>query len=390
MLCLVALATLTASPVPITPVSPGLRERFTLSPHYTKSTVVNGFPIVGSSKVADAALREARGIASSMLVNHPEYLETMAAAHVRLAVMAPSELTTDLPEHSDLTPKDYWDKRARGLGATETRPAISCAEENLIEEPGDPYAAESICVHEFAHAIHEMALRQLIPKFDSMLFHAFTMAKAKGTWANTYAMTNEREYWAEAVQSWFDTNRHDDAEHGTIDTREEVQRADPEMAALIVRALGKVAWRYRKPSLRSADELAELGPFPEPLPTFAWPSHLRPPARTQRPGRTATDAIELQPMSQVPKASPQHSDEAVDLTIENVGSQPVEFDWLDFKESLRHYATIEPGTSIQQPTYVGHVWVLSSGGRALGWFAASASAHRLVVPAPSASPKAPR
>lgn len=51
--------------------------------------------------------------------------------------MAQDEMTTDVPEHCDLRPKDYWDRRARRLGATDARPAVSCGEENLLCLPGD-------------------------------------------------------------------------------------------------------------------------------------------------------------------------------------------------------------------------------------------------------------
>ena len=88
---------------------------------------------------------------------------------VRMAVMAPTELTTDIPEHSDLKPKEYWDRRARGLGPTRRRPAVSSAEENLLNLRGDRYRKENILVHEFAHAIHEMALNTVDPKFDARL-----------------------------------------------------------------------------------------------------------------------------------------------------------------------------------------------------------------------------
>ena len=41
-----------------------------------------------------------------------------------------------------------------GLGGSQTDPVCSCGEENLLAFPGDPYAAECILIHEFAHNIH--------------------------------------------------------------------------------------------------------------------------------------------------------------------------------------------------------------------------------------------
>lgn len=45
--------------------------------------------------------------------------------------MGKNEVTTNIPEHSFLDPA-FWDARARGLGATETAPASTGAEENLL------------------------------------------------------------------------------------------------------------------------------------------------------------------------------------------------------------------------------------------------------------------
>jgi hypothetical protein len=87
----------------------------------------------------------------------------MAANKTRFTVMAHDEWTTDVPEHSDLRPPEYWDRRARGLGATRSRPSVSCGEENLLAMKGDPYSTENILIHEFAHAIHEMGLSTVDP-----------------------------------------------------------------------------------------------------------------------------------------------------------------------------------------------------------------------------------
>lgn len=353
---------LAAAPVPVvSPVPQSLRAAFGLSTHYEKVVMAREFPILGSAKASDAALREARSIVLAMTATHPEYLDALAKAKIRLVVMAPSELTTSVPEHADLAPAAYWDRRARGLGATLARPAISCAEENLLEEPGDPYSAENICVHEFAHTLHELAIATLDPSFQGRLDAAFATALSKGTWKNTYAASNVREYWAEVVQSWFDTNRHDDAEHGTIDTRDELRAADPGVSALIASTIGELPWKYRRPSARTPAERAELGAWPNPLPTFAWPAELKVPT-PERPMRFSREALTL--------SSSPRSSEASTLHVVNRGPSPIELHWLDFKGKLVKYATIEPQGSSEQPTYAGHVWVALRDGKRIGWIAA--------------------
>jgi hypothetical protein len=42
-----------------------------------------------------------------------DILQAMAANEVRLVVMAWDEYTTDVPEHSQLKTKVFWDRRAR-------------------------------------------------------------------------------------------------------------------------------------------------------------------------------------------------------------------------------------------------------------------------------------
>ena len=73
---------------------------------------------------------------------------------VFLVVMAYDEYTTDVPEQRAMKPRVYWDRRARGLGGS----PVSCAEENVLCFPGDPYSTENILIHEFAHTVHGMGL----------------------------------------------------------------------------------------------------------------------------------------------------------------------------------------------------------------------------------------
>ena len=253
------------------PVPDAVRRAFKLAPFYQKHVSVGGLPIVGSTNVSDYALREAAWIVRQMLTNRADILHAMASNNVRLAVMAWNEFTTDLPEHSTLTTKVYWDRRARGLGATPTRPAVSCAEENLLCFPGDPYSTENILVHEFAHAIHEMGMSKLDPTFDKRLRAAFNHAKEAGLWQKTYAATNPQEYWAESVQDWFDDNRHDDALHNHIHTRAQLTEYDPDVAKLCAEVFGDIPWRYKKPAWRDAADRAHLAGYdPATAPRFKW------------------------------------------------------------------------------------------------------------------------
>lgn len=255
----------------VSPVTDNLRAEFELADFYQKTAMVASLPVVGSVDVSDAALLEAAWIVGKMLGDRKDILDAMAAQKVRLVVMAWNQFTTDVPEHAHLEPAVYWDRRARGLGATPEAPAVSCAEENLLSYPGDPYGDENILIHEFAHAIHAMGLNRVDPSFDDRLREAWAGAKEQGLWRGTYAITNPGEYWAEGVQSWFDDNRANDALHNRVDTRAELVDYDPELAALCREVFGDGGWRYRRPGDRGADERAHLASFdPSSAPSFRW------------------------------------------------------------------------------------------------------------------------
>lgn len=71
-----------------------------------------------------------------------------------------------------------------------------------------------------------------------------------GLWKDTYAATNSAEYWAEATQSWFGTNRENDRLHNHVDTRDEVKEYDPRVARLLSDVYGDGEWRYSRADLR--------------------------------------------------------------------------------------------------------------------------------------------
>jgi peptidyl-prolyl cis-trans isomerase A (cyclophilin A) len=148
---------------------------------------------------------------------------------------------------------------------------VSCAEENLLAYPGDPYETENILIHEFAHAIHATGLDRVDPTFETRLREAFRKAKDRGMWRGTYAITSPAEYWAEGVQSWFDDNRENDALHNRVNTRAELQQYDPQLAALCAEIFGDGDWRYQKPRDRAAGDAAHLAALDwSSLPRFRW------------------------------------------------------------------------------------------------------------------------
>jgi hypothetical protein len=213
-----------------------------LDSFYKKYIDALGIPIVSSNKVPDAALYQAKKIIEKMLEKIPvAVLEKIKQNKIRVAIMATTELTTDIPEHSDLYqafPGTDWNKRARGLGATIQRPATSCAEENLLCYTNDPYRGEDILMHEFAHTIHLIGLNLAFPNFDNELKNIYNEAIKNGLWNNTYAATNHIEYFAEGVQTWFNVNKEaipTNGIHNNINTIGELKTYDSKLYELLSR-----------------------------------------------------------------------------------------------------------------------------------------------------------
>jgi alpha-glucosidase len=228
---------------PVTEVPQVLRERVKLDPFYQKHIDLEGLPVLSSGKVSDEGLQEAAYLIRKMLAKRPDVLKEMARRGVRFVVMAPTEMTTDVPEQRHLKndPKTDWDKRARGLGGRIT----SCGEENLLNLKGDRYSRENILIHEFSHSIHRFGVGSLDRKFDARLQETYKAALAKELWQNTYAASNHSEYWAEGVQSYFDCNNPPNrGVHNDINTREKLAKYDPVLFELIDETFGQNEWRY--------------------------------------------------------------------------------------------------------------------------------------------------
>jgi hypothetical protein len=251
---------------------------------YTQVVRLRGLPIVASAKVNPYALKEASFICDLMLAKRPDVLQAMVDSGACLCIMAHNEYTTDLPEFVQMSDetmhgfekfsgKDYWDARARGTGGSPADPYCTCAEENVLGYPGDPYEKECILIHEFAHNIHLRGLMNVDPTFDTRLQSTYEAAMKAGLWKGKYASVNRHEYFAEGVQSWFDNNRENDSDHNHVNTRAELLEHDPSLAALCREVFGDTEVKYTKPATRLIGHME--GYDPAKAPTFVWPERLR-------------------------------------------------------------------------------------------------------------------
>ena len=228
-----------------------------LDTFYKKYSDAYGIPIVSSAKVPDEALMIARDIVNYMLVKRTDIRATLIKQKARVLVMAESEMETDLPERSNwkkptkedrrLTPgerdnydkpggiasmsdKEYWNKRARGMGGTIT----SCAEENLLGYPNTRYYGENILVHEFSHNMMN-AIRSCDTTLYREILAAYEIAKKDGKYKGQYAINTSAEYWAEGTQWWFWSNYEFFDKEQRIQSPEDLKKYDPVLFSLLER-----------------------------------------------------------------------------------------------------------------------------------------------------------
>ena len=370
---------------PIPPPA-AVRKTFNLDPFYKQWTDVEGLPVVASSKVNPYAIKEAAWLIRQMIGHRQDVLQALAENNVRFAVMAHNELTTQIPEHSDLQPDYYWDRRARGLGSTPSRPAVSCGEENLLNYSGDPYSTENILVHEFAHAIHQMGLNTVDSSFDDRLKTIYDAAVEKGLWKDTYAITNKAEYWAEGTQSWFDTNRANDDQHNHVDTRDKLKEYDPALATLLTEIFGDKDWRYTQAITRT--HLVHLQGFnPEESPEFEWPPELIELTefhqRLKDPDSDGNgkwiDLKEHDP-SLLPNLKSGDDDTETAIIFVNSTKTEIAYYWVDYEGNEKSYGKIVPDAFVNQHTYAGHIWLIKDlNGRNLAVFRAEEKTGRAFV-----------
>ena len=246
-----------------------------LDPFYAKHVDAGGIAIVGSARVPDEALLIARDIVIAQLAHRRDIGRELVAQNTRIAIIAPDEGMTNLPEHRDwkkpakddprlttcerqryaeiaaLTDQEYWNRRARGSGGYFT----TVGAENLLAIPGSRYFGQNILVHEFSHAIL-YAMQRADPALHARIRRAYDHARRAGLWEGEYAAVTIDEYWAEGTQIWFNTAMVARPRGAEILSPADLERHDPQLHAALAAAYGSrhriAADRFYKPPARRA------------------------------------------------------------------------------------------------------------------------------------------
>jgi len=219
---------------------------------YSKYLDAAGVPVMASADVAYKAVVAACQIASHMLSLRADIRQQMVNYNMSISIIGVNQVTTQIPEYKNLYTmypnSSDWDK-LRGVGATTVIPVSSVGEENLLCLQNDIFMGEQLLVQTFATAV-QLAVFAADNTFQRRLDAAFDAATSAGLWRNTYAYTNDIEYYAEGVQSWFNANKYvaqPDGTNGPISTRGQLQAYDPALAMLIAETMRSDGWTPKCP-----------------------------------------------------------------------------------------------------------------------------------------------
>ena len=219
-----------------------IRQQMHLHSFYQYYAHAYGVPIISSRNVDRRAIVRACYVVRFALADRKDIRDWLHDRYGRAGIIAERERTTDIPEHSYLP--DWWNQRARGLGATLDKPISTGGEENILCRPTDRYygggRGEDIFLHEFAHAIHNLGVTGAIPNFDRRIRSLYNRRKygSDTRWKNTYYLSTDRELFAEGVTSYFDVNTETwngqaNGIHNHVNTRKELKSYDRELYDLV-------------------------------------------------------------------------------------------------------------------------------------------------------------
>lgn len=165
--------------------------------------------IKAPASVDPQAIERAKEIVVQMLSGRADIRDRLASQGAAVSIIARDAYVTSLPEFSHLSGRldrngnPYNSFTIRGLGAVSGQPVTATSEENLLRLPGDPFAAESVLHHEFAHAIMNLGFTaEDLRRWTTIYQNAVASRK----FAGTFAITHRDEYFAELSQSYFSVN----------------------------------------------------------------------------------------------------------------------------------------------------------------------------------------
>ncbi|HUJ56920.1 MAG TPA: hypothetical protein VLX92_00350 [Kofleriaceae bacterium] len=203
-----------------------------------REQVFFGIKVVAAAGVHASAVDECRTFIEDEIGKNDYAQQHMAQARVTVVIIPANVAMTDLPQFKALKGQKTFDGRdwstVRGSGGTQTPDgnfSIAIAEENLVQIKGvvSGYPATySIGMHEFAHSLEFKGLLPAQRDKVIAIYNAHNQrdpGNKNGTWSDTYASSNELEYFAQSTNTYFGKNQMGTNHNG----RDWLQKNDPDM-----------------------------------------------------------------------------------------------------------------------------------------------------------------
>jgi len=203
-----------------------------------KEATFYGVRVVAAAGVHADAIDRCAQFITDEIGNNVYAQQHLAKARLTIVIIPAKVPMTDLPQFKGLHGQKTFDGRdwasVRGAGGMNTPDgnfSISIAEENLTQAKGVVSAypsTYSIGTHELAHGLELKGLPEAARDKIKALYAAHDKrdhGNAKDTWTDTYASSNELEYFAQSTTAFFGRNEMGKNHNG----REWLEKNDPDM-----------------------------------------------------------------------------------------------------------------------------------------------------------------
>jgi hypothetical protein len=200
------------------------------------------------------------GRAIDAVAQQPGIIAAMHRDKVTLVVIPTNRRLTDLPQFADLRGQQTFDGRSwddvRGVGGRynldDARIYVGIPEENLINSEADRFSDNySVALHELAHVVHQRCLSDSDTDLIKRLYRERKQAGLPFT--DSYAATNQYEYFAQATNVYFGHN-----EGQGVNGASWLAENDPALYRKLVELFPSTAW----PEQSSAVVVEEPSPPP--------------------------------------------------------------------------------------------------------------------------------
>lgn len=210
------------------------------SPYYTQFVFAHGITVKASSEVAPKALiKAAESIAIMMLGLRHDIRACLTREGAAMAIFPQDDFVVALPEFARLKGEkvpysdgDLFDDFQGGVGAVKGQPVSATPERHLLLT-FIPHS--SVTIHEFAHAVMNLCFTQEDRAEVAELYDEALQANA---FPGSYAMTDEREFFADTSLAYLNAPIHDWGLDGSQPFQDALRTTLPQTFAFMERVYG--------------------------------------------------------------------------------------------------------------------------------------------------------